>query len=56
MTSGSPASRAITMTGKTAMKKLRNSTMRGVRATPLLMSNAVAARKRKTSDSSWVIW
>ena len=56
MTSGSPGSTMITITGNTEMKKLRKSTMSGVIATPLLMSNAVAARNRSTSESSCVIW
>jgi hypothetical protein len=56
MTPGSPGSRAITATGKTAMKKFRNRTISGVMATPLLMSKAVAARKTSTSARSWDIW
>ena len=30
--------------------------MEGVKATPLLMSKAVAVTKRKTRPRSWVIW
>ena len=38
------------------MNTSRYSTISGVSATPWLMSNAVAAMNRNTSDSSWVIW
>ena len=50
MISGSPGSSMITTTGKIATKKLRNSTINGVIATPLLMLNDVAARNSSTSD------
>ena len=46
----------ITITGNTAMKKLRNNTINGVIATPSLMSKAVAARNSSTRASSCVIW
>src|SRR3954465_8165265 len=53
---GSAGSSMITTTGKIATKKFRNSTMSGVMATPLLMSNAVAVTKSSTRQSNWVIW
>src|ERR671921_532813 len=56
MTSGSAGSSRITTTGKIATKKLRNSTMSGVIATPELMLNTVAVTNSSTSASSWVIW
>ncbi len=46
----------ITITGNIAMKKLRNSTIIGVIATPSLMSKTLAARNSITSASSWLIW
>src|SRR6476469_9433812 len=49
---GSAGSSMITTTGKIDTKKLRNSTMSGVIATPLLMSNTVAVTNSSTSDSS----
>lgn len=55
MPSGAGSSR-ITMTGKIAMKKLRNSTMIGVRGTPSLMSNRLATRNSSTSENSCDIW
>src|SRR3954469_23013723 len=56
MRSGSAGSSMITTTGKIATKKLRNSTISGVIATPLLMLNTVAVTNSSTSDSSWLIW
>ena len=56
MTSGAPGSTAMTTTPEAVMNTSRYSTISGVRATPLLMSNAVAARNRNTSASSCVIW
>ena len=56
MTSGSPGSTAMMMTPTAVAKNSRNSTIDGVIATPWLMLNTVAVRKRKTSESSCVIW
>src|SRR3954463_1657593 len=56
MISGSAGSSMITTTGKIATKKLRNSTMSGVMATPLLMSKTVAVTNSSTRASSWLIW
>ena len=52
MTSGSPGSSMITITGKTEMKKFRKSTISGVIATPLLMSNAVATSRLVSSENA----
>ena len=56
MISGSAGSSMITTTGKIATKKLRNSTISGVIATPSLMLNSVAVTNSSTSESSWLIW
>src|SRR6476620_7896037 len=56
MISGSAGSSMITTTGKIDTKKLRNSTINGVIATPLLMLNTVAVTNSSTSESNWVIW
>ena len=55
ITSGSPGSTMMTITGKIEMKKLRNSTISGVIATPSLMSNTVAVTNSSTSESNWLI-
>ena len=46
----------ITATGKSVMKKCWNNTIRGVRATPSLMLNTLAARNSRTSEKSFAIW
>ena len=56
MTSGSPGSTAMMTTPTAVAKNNRYSTIGGVIATPWLTLNTVAARKRNTRDSSWVIW
>src|SRR4051794_12688375 len=56
MIAGSAGSSMITTTGKIATKKLRNSTMSGVMATPLLMLNTVAVTNSSTRAINWVIW
>src|SRR4051794_33883309 len=56
MRSGSGGSRVITTTEKMFTKKLRNSTISGVMATPLLMLNSVAVTNSRISVISWLIW
>jgi len=48
--------RMIAMTGATHTKKLRNSTIIGVSATPSLRSAMLATRNSDTSPMSWLIW
>ena len=46
----------MTITGKMVMKKLMNSTIVGVRATPWLMLKILAVRNRSTSANNADIW
>ena len=56
MIPGPTGSSMIAITGNTQTKKLRNSTIIGVIATPSAMSKTLAARNSTTRPISWLIW